>query len=131
MWQEEIKYSLDANLALNLLVQEWLCKRKGDTLAQRAVSLPHRRVRGKLVRVWWVSGSKQSQCAGVMMSIFDFNGTSGRGKLLRVLYRVGMELSREIGTPLQGREGKGYIAVPACRGSLAEAKRACNQTSPN
>eukprot|EP00983_Pelagomonas_calceolata_P066353 1148991-Pelagomonas_calceolata.AAC.3 len=26
--------------------------------------------------------------------------------------------------------GKGYIAVPACRGSLAEAKRACNQTSP-
>eukprot|EP00983_Pelagomonas_calceolata_P075315 1152956-Pelagomonas_calceolata.AAC.5 len=27
------------------------------------------------------------------------------------------------------REGKGYIAVPACGGSLAEAKRACNQTS--
>eukprot|EP00983_Pelagomonas_calceolata_P103336 1158902-Pelagomonas_calceolata.AAC.9 len=25
---------------------------KGDTLAQRTVSLPHRRVRGKLVRVW-------------------------------------------------------------------------------
>eukprot|EP00983_Pelagomonas_calceolata_P040675 1137724-Pelagomonas_calceolata.AAC.5 len=32
---------------------------------------------------------------------------------------------------LKGREGKGYIAVPACGGSLAEAKRACNQTSPN
>eukprot|EP00967_Tisochrysis_lutea_P125272 scaffold210410_cov17-Tisochrysis_lutea.AAC.3 len=29
----------------------------------------------------------------------------------------------------KGREGKGYIAVPACGGSLAEAKRACNQTS--
>eukprot|EP00983_Pelagomonas_calceolata_P046088 1139993-Pelagomonas_calceolata.AAC.8 len=29
------------------------------------------------------------------------------------------------------REGKGYIAVPACGGSLAEAKRACNQTSPS
>eukprot|EP00983_Pelagomonas_calceolata_P074982 1152801-Pelagomonas_calceolata.AAC.1 len=29
------------------------------------------------------------------------------------------------------REGKVYIAVPACGGSLAEAKRACNQTSPN
>eukprot|EP00983_Pelagomonas_calceolata_P130496 1161688-Pelagomonas_calceolata.AAC.12 len=27
--------------------------------------------------------------------------------------------------------GKGYIAVPACGGSLAEARRACNQTSPN
>eukprot|EP00983_Pelagomonas_calceolata_P055076 1143969-Pelagomonas_calceolata.AAC.1 len=30
----------------------------------------------------------------------------------------------------QGREGKGYIAVPACGGSLAEAKRACNQNCP-
>eukprot|EP00983_Pelagomonas_calceolata_P049983 1141749-Pelagomonas_calceolata.AAC.2 len=28
------------------------------------------------------------------------------------------------------KEGKGYIAVPAWGGSLAEAKRACNQTSP-
>eukprot|EP00983_Pelagomonas_calceolata_P016734 526741-Pelagomonas_calceolata.AAC.1 len=32
------------------------------------------------------------------------------------------------------REGKGYIAVPACGDSLAElqleAKRACNQTGP-
>eukprot|EP00967_Tisochrysis_lutea_P139980 scaffold255037_cov20-Tisochrysis_lutea.AAC.1 len=26
------------------------------------------------------------------------------------------------------KEGKGYIAVPACGGSLAEAKCACNQT---
>eukprot|EP00983_Pelagomonas_calceolata_P084711 1156410-Pelagomonas_calceolata.AAC.6 len=31
----------------------------------------------------------------------------------------------------KAREGKGYIAVPACGGSLTEAKRACNQTSPN
>eukprot|EP00983_Pelagomonas_calceolata_P113736 1160015-Pelagomonas_calceolata.AAC.1 len=28
------------------------------------------------------------------------------------------------------REGKGYIAVPACEGSLAEAKHAFKQTSP-
>eukprot|EP00983_Pelagomonas_calceolata_P029892 936161-Pelagomonas_calceolata.AAC.1 len=28
-----------------------------------------------------------------------------------------------------GREGKGYIAVPASGGSLAEAKHTCNQTS--
>eukprot|EP00983_Pelagomonas_calceolata_P100389 1158561-Pelagomonas_calceolata.AAC.11 len=28
----------------------------------------------------------------------------------------------------KGRAGKGYIAVPACGGSLAEAKRACNQS---
>eukprot|EP00983_Pelagomonas_calceolata_P077359 1153823-Pelagomonas_calceolata.AAC.3 len=31
----------------------------------------------------------------------------------------------------KGREGKGYIAAPACGGSLAEAKRACNQTIAN
>eukprot|EP00983_Pelagomonas_calceolata_P134930 1162106-Pelagomonas_calceolata.AAC.7 len=32
----------------------------------------------------------------------------------------------------QTREGKAYIAVPACGGSLAEAKRhgACDQNSP-
>eukprot|EP00983_Pelagomonas_calceolata_P019197 604085-Pelagomonas_calceolata.AAC.1 len=35
------------------------------------------------------------------------------------------------GYRLQVREGKGYIAVPACGGNLAEAKRACNQTSLN
>eukprot|EP00983_Pelagomonas_calceolata_P015679 497664-Pelagomonas_calceolata.AAC.1 len=43
------------------------------------MSLPHQRVRGKLVWVWWVCGSTQSPCTRVMMSIFDFNGTSGRG----------------------------------------------------
>eukprot|EP00983_Pelagomonas_calceolata_P018561 582283-Pelagomonas_calceolata.AAC.2 len=32
-------------------------------------------------------------------------------------------------TVVTGRGGKGYIAVPACGGSLAEAKRAWNQTS--
>eukprot|EP00983_Pelagomonas_calceolata_P028458 891123-Pelagomonas_calceolata.AAC.1 len=30
----------------------------------------------------------------------------------------------------QGREGKSYIAVPACGGSLPEARRACNQSTP-
>eukprot|EP00983_Pelagomonas_calceolata_P014669 465702-Pelagomonas_calceolata.AAC.1 len=29
-----------------------------------------------------------------------------------------------------GRKGKGYIAVPAFEGSLAEQKGTCNQTSP-
>eukprot|EP00983_Pelagomonas_calceolata_P084805 1156435-Pelagomonas_calceolata.AAC.2 len=29
-----------------------------------------------------------------------------------------------------GKQGKGYIAVSACGGSLAEAKRACNQPVP-
>eukprot|EP00983_Pelagomonas_calceolata_P045938 1139935-Pelagomonas_calceolata.AAC.1 len=52
---------------------------KGDTLAQRAVSLPHRRVRGKLVWVWWVSGSMRPQGTSVMLSFFIFNGMSGRG----------------------------------------------------
>eukprot|EP00983_Pelagomonas_calceolata_P072108 1151551-Pelagomonas_calceolata.AAC.8 len=51
---------------------------KGDTLAQRAVSLPHSRVRGKLVWVW-----------------------SGKVKFLRILYRVGMELSCKLGRPLR------------------------------
>eukprot|EP00983_Pelagomonas_calceolata_P078117 1154159-Pelagomonas_calceolata.AAC.2 len=51
---------------------------KGDTLAQRDVSLPHLRVRGKLVWFWWVSGSMQPQGTRVMLSVLDFNGTSGR-----------------------------------------------------
>eukprot|EP00983_Pelagomonas_calceolata_P060520 1146416-Pelagomonas_calceolata.AAC.1 len=51
---------------------------KGETLAQRAVSLPHQRVRGKLVMVWWVPGSLRPQGTRVMLSVFDFNGTSGR-----------------------------------------------------
>eukprot|EP00967_Tisochrysis_lutea_P046257 scaffold56190_cov18-Tisochrysis_lutea.AAC.1 len=40
---------------------------KGDALAQRAASLPHQRVRGKIVWIWWVSGSMQSQRTRVMM----------------------------------------------------------------
>eukprot|EP00983_Pelagomonas_calceolata_P134225 1162037-Pelagomonas_calceolata.AAC.2 len=38
--------------------------------------------------------------------------------------------SNAFGFSTGGRKGKGYIAVPACGGSLAEAKRACNHTSP-
>eukprot|EP00983_Pelagomonas_calceolata_P115406 1160193-Pelagomonas_calceolata.AAC.10 len=57
--------------------------RKGDTLAQRAVSLPHPRVRGKLVWVWWVSESMQPQGTRALLSIFDFNGTS-RCKFVRI-----------------------------------------------
>eukprot|EP00983_Pelagomonas_calceolata_P125071 1161179-Pelagomonas_calceolata.AAC.4 len=53
---------------------------KGNTLAQRVVSLPHQRVKGKLVWVWWVSGSMQFQCTRVMMSIVDVNGTYGKGQ---------------------------------------------------
>eukprot|EP00983_Pelagomonas_calceolata_P066724 1149172-Pelagomonas_calceolata.AAC.1 len=50
----------------------------GDTLAQRAVNIPHKRVRGKLVWDWWVSGSMRPQGARFMLGIFNFNGTSGR-----------------------------------------------------
>eukprot|EP00983_Pelagomonas_calceolata_P006150 204279-Pelagomonas_calceolata.AAC.1 len=50
-----------------------------ETSAQKAVSLPHLRVRGKLVWLWWVSGSMRPQGTRFMLSIFDFNGTSGRG----------------------------------------------------
>eukprot|EP00983_Pelagomonas_calceolata_P002217 75087-Pelagomonas_calceolata.AAC.1 len=58
-------------------------------------------VRGKLVWVWWVSGSIWPQGTRVM-GIFDFNGTSGRGKSLRILHRVDMELSCKLGSPLRG-----------------------------
>eukprot|EP00983_Pelagomonas_calceolata_P017160 537817-Pelagomonas_calceolata.AAC.3 len=64
------------------------------------MSLPHQSVRGKLVWVWWVSGGMQSQCTRVMMSTFDFNGTSGRGQFVHILHRVGMEISCKFGRPL-------------------------------
>jgi len=67
---------------------------KGDTLAQRAVSLPHQRVRGKLVWVWWVSGSMRPQ--GTRMSVFVFNG---RGKFVCTLHRMDMEISCKLGRP--------------------------------
>eukprot|EP00983_Pelagomonas_calceolata_P013106 418702-Pelagomonas_calceolata.AAC.1 len=47
-------------------------------MAQRAMSLPHQRARGKLVWVWLVSGSMQPQGTRVIPTVFDFNGTSGR-----------------------------------------------------
>eukprot|EP00983_Pelagomonas_calceolata_P076889 1153614-Pelagomonas_calceolata.AAC.3 len=53
---------------------------KGDPLCQRAVSLPHQRVRGKLVWVWWVSGSTQPQGTRIVTSVLNFNGMSGGGK---------------------------------------------------
>eukprot|EP00983_Pelagomonas_calceolata_P016579 523439-Pelagomonas_calceolata.AAC.1 len=79
-----------------------LLSNKGETLAQRVASLPRQRVRGKLVWVWWVSGSMQSQCTRVMLMIFDFNGTPGRDKFLRILHIVGTKLSCKLGRPLQG-----------------------------
>eukprot|EP00983_Pelagomonas_calceolata_P117410 1160412-Pelagomonas_calceolata.AAC.16 len=48
----------------------YINKGNGDTLAQRAVNLPHQRVRGKLVWVRWVSGSMRSQGTRVMLSVF-------------------------------------------------------------
>eukprot|EP00983_Pelagomonas_calceolata_P123521 1161015-Pelagomonas_calceolata.AAC.7 len=63
------------------------------------MSLPHQKVRGKLMWVWWVSGSTQPQGSRIIMSVFDFNGTSGRGNFARTLHRVGMELSCKFGRP--------------------------------
>eukprot|EP00983_Pelagomonas_calceolata_P072563 1151768-Pelagomonas_calceolata.AAC.9 len=40
------------------------------------MSLPHQRVRGKLVWVWWVSGSMQPQDTRIMSRMSVFNGTS-------------------------------------------------------
>eukprot|EP00983_Pelagomonas_calceolata_P125739 1161232-Pelagomonas_calceolata.AAC.10 len=54
-------------------------QRKGGTLTQRAVSLSHKRVRGLVVWVWWVSGSTQPQGTKIIMSVIVFNGTSGCG----------------------------------------------------
>eukprot|EP00983_Pelagomonas_calceolata_P036452 1133739-Pelagomonas_calceolata.AAC.1 len=44
------------------------------------MSLPHQRIRGKLVWVWRVPGSMRPKGTRVILSIFYFNGTSGRGK---------------------------------------------------
>eukprot|EP00983_Pelagomonas_calceolata_P110189 1159641-Pelagomonas_calceolata.AAC.10 len=44
---------------------------KGDTLAQRAVKLPHHRERGKQVWVWRGSGSTRPQGTRVIMSAFS------------------------------------------------------------
>eukprot|EP00983_Pelagomonas_calceolata_P084053 1156285-Pelagomonas_calceolata.AAC.3 len=40
------------------------------------MSLPHQVVRGKLLWVWWVSGSMRPQGTRDVLSVFDFNGTS-------------------------------------------------------
>eukprot|EP00983_Pelagomonas_calceolata_P042128 1138360-Pelagomonas_calceolata.AAC.1 len=69
---------------------------KKDTAA---VTLPHQRIRGKLAWVWWVSGSMRPQGIKVMSSVCACNGTSGRGKFLRLLHRVGMELTCKLGRP--------------------------------
>eukprot|EP00983_Pelagomonas_calceolata_P082977 1156056-Pelagomonas_calceolata.AAC.1 len=42
---------------------------------------------------------------------------------------MGFGLQPTIAVMGDERKGKGYIAVPACKGSLAEAKGACNQTN--
>eukprot|EP00983_Pelagomonas_calceolata_P086015 1156673-Pelagomonas_calceolata.AAC.4 len=41
-----------------------------ETLAQTAVSLPHPRVRGKLVWVWWDSRSMRPQGTRIIVSTF-------------------------------------------------------------
>eukprot|EP00983_Pelagomonas_calceolata_P088853 1157249-Pelagomonas_calceolata.AAC.15 len=43
------------------------------------MTLPHRKMRGELMWIGWVSGSMLLQGTSVMMSDFIFNGTSGRG----------------------------------------------------
>eukprot|EP00983_Pelagomonas_calceolata_P000469 15862-Pelagomonas_calceolata.AAC.1 len=54
-------------------------KEKETHWLRRTASLPHQRVRGKLVWVRLVSRSMRPQGTRVMLSAFDFNGTSGRG----------------------------------------------------
>eukprot|EP00983_Pelagomonas_calceolata_P046060 1139988-Pelagomonas_calceolata.AAC.1 len=46
---------------------------KGDKLARGAVtrSLPHQRIRGRLVWVRWGSGSTRPQGTRVLLSVFD------------------------------------------------------------
>eukprot|EP00983_Pelagomonas_calceolata_P009296 300228-Pelagomonas_calceolata.AAC.1 len=68
-------------------------------MPQRTVNLPHQRIRGKLVWIRWVSGGMRPQGTRVMLSVFYFNGTPGRGQFLCILYKVGMELLCKLGTP--------------------------------
>eukprot|EP00983_Pelagomonas_calceolata_P003717 121716-Pelagomonas_calceolata.AAC.1 len=58
-------------------------------LAQRAVSLPQWTVRGKLVWVWWASGSMQPQGTRIILTqsrrvCFVFNAASGSGQYSQV-----------------------------------------------
>eukprot|EP00983_Pelagomonas_calceolata_P132185 1161842-Pelagomonas_calceolata.AAC.5 len=50
-------------------------------------------MREELMWIGWVSGSTLLQGTSVVMSVFIFNGTSGRGRFVRKLYRMGMEFS--------------------------------------
>eukprot|EP00983_Pelagomonas_calceolata_P060461 1146370-Pelagomonas_calceolata.AAC.1 len=89
-----------------------------ETLVQRAVSLPHQRVRGKHVWVWWVSGSMQSQCTKVMVSTFDFNGMSGRewawSICASLVVLCGLALSLYVKALSKGRHGSSLIGMDGC-----------------
>eukprot|EP00983_Pelagomonas_calceolata_P088133 1157119-Pelagomonas_calceolata.AAC.13 len=60
---------------------------------KRVMVRHNKRIRGKLVWVWWVSGSMQPKGTRVTLGVFDFDGTPSRGEFLRTVDRVGMELS--------------------------------------
>eukprot|EP00983_Pelagomonas_calceolata_P100966 1158637-Pelagomonas_calceolata.AAC.6 len=72
---------------------------KGDTLAQRAVSLPHQRVRGKTVWVWGVSDCTQPQGTRSILDIFAsmarlVESTRCEGEIRGLLGFVGQGLTK-------------------------------------
>eukprot|EP00983_Pelagomonas_calceolata_P043919 1139082-Pelagomonas_calceolata.AAC.4 len=89
---------------------------------------------------WRPRGKRLGVCLWVAGRGFKgYKGKRPQSRRLTASLFINVKLRRKkvclfgpgIQPPVKGREGKGYIAVPACGGSLAEAKRACNQTSPN
>eukprot|EP00983_Pelagomonas_calceolata_P058912 1145687-Pelagomonas_calceolata.AAC.2 len=79
-----------------------------ETLVQRTVSLPHQRIRGKLVWVWWVRGSMRPKGFGVLIQKGHHCKSAGVNRPGEI-----QDFSH-----FPSRKGKGYIAVPAYEGSL-------------
>eukprot|EP00983_Pelagomonas_calceolata_P103498 1158919-Pelagomonas_calceolata.AAC.1 len=78
-WREGVCRRLPADVCLSKGLLKRVTVRSYYTLGQKAMSLPHQRVSGKLVRigVWWVSGSTRPQGTKNATRVSVFNGTSG------------------------------------------------------
>eukprot|EP00983_Pelagomonas_calceolata_P047167 1140517-Pelagomonas_calceolata.AAC.1 len=77
---------------------------------------------GLVTRLWWVFESMRPQGTRVMLSVFDCNGTPGRGKLLRMLHRVGMEVSCKLSRPLRVNPIHCVVAVRLLAGHQASCQ---------
>eukprot|EP00983_Pelagomonas_calceolata_P129220 1161588-Pelagomonas_calceolata.AAC.2 len=71
-------------------------------------------MRGKLMWIGWVSGSTLLQGTNVVMSVFIFNGTSGRGKFVRKLYLVFACQNKSVPSEIKQQVGVAATHVKHC-----------------